>query len=219
MKISVKICGISDDRGLVAAVEAGASQVGFVFFRQSPRYVVLDTAAELVAALPRTVTSVGLFVDPTDRDLDMVISHVRLGMVQLHGRETPQRVDDVRAAFGLPVIKAIGVSKAQDIHEAEAYEDHADWLMFDAKAPKASARPGGNAVSFDWSLARSYAGATPWMLAGGLTPRNVAKAIKDSGARKVDVSSGVETRPGIKSPAKIRAFLSATQGLASQKKP
>ncbi len=212
MKVSVKICGISDARGLVAAVEAGASYVGFVFFRRSPRYVTLDTAAELVAALPRTVTPVGLFVNPTESDLDAAISHVRLGMVQLHGRETPERVDAVRADFGLPVIKAVGVSTAQDIRAARMYEDHADWLMFDAKAPKSATRPGGNAVSFDWSLMKSYTGTTPWMLAGGLTPRNVAKAIKDSGARAVDVSSGVETRPGVKSPAKIRAFLNAAKG-------
>lgn len=217
MKVSVKICGISDARGLIAAVDAGASYVGFVFFRRSPRYVTLETAAELAAALPRTVTPVGLFVSPTESDLDAVLSHVRLGMVQLHGRETPERVDAVRAAFGLPVIKALGVSTAQDIRAAQAYEDHADWLLFDAKAPKSATRPGGNAVSFDWSLMKSYTGATPWMLAGGLTPRNVAKAVRESGARAVDVSSGVETRPGVKSPAKIRAFLNAAKGPAPLK--
>ncbi len=217
MKLSVKICGISDARGLVAAVDAGASYVGFVFFRRSPRYIALETAAELAAALPRTVTPVGLFVNPNDSDLDSVISHVRLGMVQLHGRETPERVDAVRTAFGLPVMKAVGISTAQDLRAAQAYEDHADWLLFDAKPPKAATRPGGNAVSFDWSLMKSYTGTTPWMLAGGLTPRNVAKAIRESGARALDVSSGVETRPGVKSPAKIRAFLNAANGPASVK--
>lgn len=217
MKVSVKICGINDERGLTAAVENKASYIGFVFYRRSPRHLVLEQAAELVASLPRTITAVGLFVNPTDANLDSVITHVRLGMVQLHGRETPQRVDEVRSAYGLPVIKAVGVSTARDIHAASAYEDHADWLLFDAKAPKAAVRPGGNAVSFDWSLMKSYAGATPWMLAGGLTPRNVAKAIQESGARAVDVSSGVETRPGVKSPAKIRSFLNAAKGRTKAK--
>ncbi len=212
MKVSVKICGISDFRGLAAAVENGASYIGFVFFRRSPRYLPLELAAELAASAPRAVMPVGLFVDPTNADLEPVINHVRLSMLQLHGRETPERVDEVRAAFGLPVIKAIGVSSAQDVRAARAYEDHADWLMFDAKAPKSATRPGGNAASFDWSLVKTYTGATPWMLAGGLAPRNVSKAIKESGARVVDVSSGVETRPGIKSPARIRAFLHAAKG-------
>jgi phosphoribosylanthranilate isomerase len=217
MKVSVKICGIGDERGLIAAVENKASYIGFVFYRRSPRYVIPEQAAELVASLPRTITAVGLFVNPTDANLDSVISHVRLGMVQLHGRETPQRVDEVRATYGLPVIKAVGISSARDILEAGAYEDHADWLLFDAKAPKTATRPGGNAASFDWSLMKSYTGGTPWMLAGGLTPRNVAKAIQASGAQAVDVSSGVETRPGVKSPAKIRSFLNAVKSLAKAK--
>lgn len=213
MRVSVKICGINDDRGLIAAVENKASYVGFVFYRRSPRYVALEQAAELAASLPRRVTAVGLFVNPTDAALDSVLTHVRLGMVQLHGRETPERVDEVRAAYGLPVVKAVGVSSPRDIVAAGKYDNHADWLLFDAKPPKAAARPGGNAVSFDWSLMKSYTGTTPWMLAGGLTPRNVGKAIRESGARAVDVSSGVETRPGVKSPAKIRSFLKAAKGL------
>ena len=217
MKISAKICGISDVRGLTAAVDGGASYLGFVFFRRSPRNVTLELAAELAASLPRTVSPVGLFVNPTDAELDVVLDHVRLGMIQLHGRETPQRVDEVRAAFGLPVIKAVDVSSTRDILAAHVYQDHADWLMFDAKAPKTATCPGGNAVSFDWSLMKAYTGATPWILAGGLTPRNVVKAIQESGAWAVDVSSGVETRPGIKSPAKIRAFLNATRGPARAK--
>jgi phosphoribosylanthranilate isomerase len=217
MKNSVKICGIGDERGLIAAVENKASYIGFVFYRRSPRYVIPEQAAELVASLPRTITAVGLFVNPTDANLDSVISHVRLGMVQLHGREAPQRVDEVRATYGLPVIKAVGISSVRDILAAGAYEDHADWLLFDAKATKTATRPGGNAASFDWSLMKSYTGGTPWMLAGGLTPRNVAKAIQASGAQAVDVSSGVETRPGVKSPAKIRSFLNAVKSLAKVK--
>ena len=214
MKISVKICGLNDERGLTTAVENKASYVGFVFYRRSPRYISTDTAAVFAASLPRRVKAVGLFVNPSDSALDSVLNHVRLDMIQLHGRETPQRVDDIRAAYGLPVMKAVGVSTAADVVAARKFEDHADWLLFDAKPPKDATRPGGNAARFDWSLMKSYTGKTPWMLAGGLTPRNVTKAIQLSGARAVDVSSGVETRPGIKSPAKIRSFLNAAKTAA-----
>ncbi len=214
MRIKVKICGLNGERGLSAAVENKASYVGFVFYRRSPRFISTQDAAAFVASLPRRVKAVGLFVNPSDSALDAVLNHVRLDMVQLHGRETPERVDDVRAAYGLPVMKAIGVSSESDLRAAQKYEDHADWLLFDAKPPKSATRPGGNATSFDWALMKSYLGKTPWMLAGGLTPRNVAKAIQLSGARAVDVSSGVETRPGLKSPAKIRSFLNAAKAAA-----
>lgn len=207
MKFSVKICGLKDARSLVAAVEAGAAFTGFVFFRRSPRYVTAEAAGVLVNVLPRSVTAVGLFVNPTDAELETVLSHARLGMIQLHGHETPERVDKVRLLSGLPVIKAVGVSTARDVLAAKAYEDHADWLLFDAKPPKDATRPGGNALAFDWTLLKTYAGKTPWMLAGGLTRANVAAAVKASGARAVDVSSGVEIAPGVKSPTKIRAFL------------
>lgn len=211
MKINVKICGLTDERGLTAAVGAGANFVGFVFFRRSPRFVSADQAAELAALVPRKVTPVGLFVNPTDADLDKVVNNVRLGAIQLHGKETPDRVDAIRAAYGLPVIKVIGISTARDVMEAGVYENHADWLMFDANPPKNATRPGGNAVAFDWKLMATYAGKTPWFLAGGLTRANVARAMVESGARAVDVSSGVESRPGVKSPAKIRAFVKAAK--------
>ncbi len=217
MKFSVKICGLKDARNLAAAVEGGAAYTGFVFFRRSPRFVTPEAAGTLINEIPRSVTSVGLFVNPTDAEIDIVLSHARLGMIQLHGAETPARVDKVRSLSGLPVIKAVGVATARDVLAAKIYEDHADWLLFDAKPPKDATRPGGNALAFDWPLLKTYAGKTPWMLAGGLTRGNVAAAIKASGARAVDVSSGVETAPGDKSPAKIRAFLKTALAAAGRK--
>lgn len=217
MKISVKICGLSDARSVAAAAEGGAAFTGFVFYRRSPRYVSAETAGELIHDLPRSVTSVGLFVNPTDAELETVLAHARLGMIQLHGNEAPERVDQVRLLSGLPVIKAVGVGTARDIVAAKVYEGHADWLLFDAKPPKDATRPGGNALAFDWTLLKAHAGRTPWMLAGGLTRANVAAAIKSSGARAVDVSSGVETTPGVKSPAKIRAFLKTALSAAARK--
>jgi phosphoribosylanthranilate isomerase len=193
----------------MSAMDDGAAFVGFVFYRHSPRYVTVDEAAELAAKVKRGVKAVGLFVNPTDAELDGVLKFVRLDMIQLHGKETPARVDAVRLLTGLPVMKALGISTARDVGAAAAYEDHADWLLFDAKPPKDATRPGGNALAFDWTLLKTYSGKTPWMLAGGLTSKNVAAALKASGARAVDVSSGVESRPGVKSPAKIRSFLKA----------
>ncbi len=209
MKTSVKICGVRDARAVAAAVESGAAFIGLVFYRHSPRYLSPERAADLVAQLPRGVTAVGLFVNPTDAELDAVLAQVRLEMIQLHGNESPQRVDEVRAKYGVRVMKAIGIASARDVVDATAFVGHADRLLFDAKPPKGASRPGGNAVAFDWTLLKTYTGKTPWMLAGGLTRSNVVEAIKASGARAVDVSSGVESRPGIKSPAKIRAFLKA----------
>ena len=211
MKTSVKICGITDERGLLAAADAGAAYVGFNFFRRSPRFVTPEQAAVLAGELKRGVKTVGLFVDPTNAELDAVLSHVRLDMIQLHGKETPKRVDQIRLLSGLRVMKAIGVETERDVIDARDYEGHADWLLFDAKAPKGATRPGGNAVAFNWTILKSHTGKTPWMLAGGLTRANVGAAIKASGARVVDVSSGVETKPGIKSPARIRAFLKAVE--------
>ena len=213
MKVSAKICGLTDARGLTAAMDNGADFVGLNFFRRSPRYITLDLAAHLVQMVGRGVTAVGLFVDPSDAELESVLKHVRLDMIQLHGKETPERVDQVRLLSGLPVMKVLGIAAARDVAAAAAYENHADWLLFDAKPPKDASRPGGNAIAFDWTLLKAYAGKIPWMLAGGLTAGNVAAAVAASGARAVDVSSGVESRPGVKSPAKIRAFLAAVHAL------
>ncbi len=207
----VKICGITEPDGLDAAVEAGADFVGFVFCPQSPRALTAEAAAELADALPAEVQKVGLFVDPTDDELTAVLTHLRLDLIQLHGHETPERVDAVRLEFGLPVIKAIGVATAADVAAAHAFDEHADWLLFDAKPPADAPRTGGLGQSFPWELMREWNGATPWMLAGGLTAETVAGAIKASGAGAVDVSSGVESAPGSKDPARIAAFIRAAK--------
>ncbi|HEY1720088.1 MAG TPA: phosphoribosylanthranilate isomerase [Magnetospirillaceae bacterium] len=211
--VLVKICGLTDPKAVAAAVEGGADLVGVVFFAKSPRYVTPERAAELLADVPRKIKRVGLFVDADDRLLDQVLTRVRLDMLQLHSKETPARVEAVRAAWGLPVMKALGISTAADLDAAKPYLEVADRLMFDAKPPAGATRPGGNAVAFDWTLLAGKKWKLPWMLAGGLTARNVAQAIKRSGAKAVDVSSGVEKAPGVKDPAKIKRFIAAAKGL------
>ena len=172
-----------------------------------------EQAGELAALVPRGVKAVGLFVNPSDAELESILNAVQLDMIQLHGDETPERVDAVKALTGLKVIKVIGVSQPRDLIDAQVFEGYADWLLFDAKPPKDATRPGGNAIAFDWTLMKTYVGKTPWMLAGGLIPANVVEAIKTSGTGVVDVASGVETKPGVKSPAKIRALLQAVRSL------
>ncbi len=212
MSIHVKICGLNDPKAVAAAVEGGADLVGVVFFAKSPRYVTPERAAELLDDVPRKIKRVGLFVDADDRLLDQVLKRVRLDILQFHGKESPARVEAVRSGWGLPVMKAIGVSTAADLDAAKPYIEVADRLMFDAKPPAGATRPGGNAVAFDWTLLAGKTWKLPWMLAGGLTARNVAGAIKKSGAKAVDVSSGVETSPGVKDPAKIKRFIGAAKG-------
>jgi len=204
-----KICGLTDEDAVVAAVKYGAAFLGAVFFPPSPRHLSPERAAELFDGTPEEIVKVGLFVDPTDDDLDQVLALVRLDMIQLHGSESPERVDAVRAEFGLPVMKALSIRDRNDLDQAARYADHADWLLFDAKAPEAAACPGGNAQSFDWSVLEGFHSPLPWMLAGGLTPDNVAEALRRTNAAVVDVSSGVERAPGQKDPAKIKAFLKA----------
>lgn len=210
--VLVKICGVTDDEALAAAVEAGADYIGLVFFPPSPRFLEFDYAAELTQFLPEETRVAGLFVDADERIIETALNTVRLDLLQLHGSETPERIEALRLEFGHPVMKAISVSSAADLDAAQAYAEVADWLLFDAKPPAGAALPGGNAVSFDWSLLKGRKWACPWMLAGGLTPENVAAAIKASGAGAVDVSSGVESAPGIKDADKIRRFIEAAKG-------
>lgn len=212
MPVEVKICGITDEEAMDAAIEGGADYVGLVFFPKSPRNVSPDRAAELVEFTPGDVTKVGLFVDPDDATLDSVLTRVRLDLLQLHGNETPERVEAIRLEYGLPVMKVLSVSVADDLAAAEPYLAVADRLLFDAKPPKGAVLPGGNAVSFDWTILTGRKWGLPWMLAGGLTPANVAEAIRISGASCVDVSSGVESAPGVKDVEKINAFIRAARG-------
>ncbi|NKB43447.1 MAG: phosphoribosylanthranilate isomerase [Alphaproteobacteria bacterium] len=213
MSVAVKICGLGDQESVDAAIEGDADYLGFMFFAASPRHVTADLVATLVEDAPEEVARVGVFVDPSDAELDQVLSHVRLDYIQLHGSESPERIDEIRLAFGLPVIKAIGVSAAHDVEAASVFTDHADMLLFDAKPPPGADRPGGNALAFNWDLMTSYTGTLPWMLAGGLIPETVADAIAKSGAAAVDVSSGVESSPGRKDPTLVTAFLKAAKGM------
>lgn len=209
MPLRVKICGLTEARGVAAAVEAGAGYLGFVFFTGSPRHLAPEAARALALGVPPGVARVGLTVDASDAELEAVLGRVPLDMLQLHGRETPERVAAIRARFGLPVMKAVGVATEADLASLDAQATAADQILVDAKPVPGAARPGGNGVAFDWRLIAGRRIACPWMLAGGLTPENLAEAVRLTGARQVDVSSGVETHPGRKDPARIRAFMAA----------
>lgn len=209
MTVRCKICGITDAAALDAAVRGGASFVGFVFFPPSPRAVTPETAAALTRRVPAAVSTVGLFVDPDDALIARATAAARLDIIQLHGDEPPARVAEIRTRTGRTVMKAIKVAEHADLALAEPYRDVADYLMFDARPPKDADRPGGNARAFEWSILTGFTWPKPWFLAGGLTPDNVATAVRITGARHVDTSSGVESAPGRKDPARIRAFLEA----------
>lgn len=213
MKFEAKICGLKSKDAVAAAVGAGATSVGFVFFERSPRNVTLAEVRDLIVDVPKSIRRVGLVVDTDDAFLAEIADGGFLDMIQLHGQECPARVAEVRERFGLPVMKAIAIEGPEDLENARSYEGVADRLMFDAKPPKNATRPGGNAVAFDWDLLRGITWQKPWVLAGGLTPENVADAVRISGASAVDVSSGVEDAPGVKSLSKIKVFLNNVQEL------
>jgi phosphoribosylanthranilate isomerase len=208
---TVKICGLSTAATLEAALGAGADMVGLVFFPKSPRFVSLDQAAALAAQTRGRAKIVALSVDADDETLAAIVAAASPDMLQLHGRETPARVAAIRRAYRRPVMKAIGVSERGDFAHARDYEGVADWLLIDAKPPKDASRPGGNGRAFDWRLARDFAPNLPWLLSGGLDAANVAEAIALSGASGVDVSSGVESAPGVKDEGKIAAFTTAAR--------
>lgn len=203
----VKICGLTTPETLQAAVNAGAAYVGFVFYPKSPRHLSVDYATSLAQSVPVGVCKTALVVDPTDEDLDMLLGAVPIDMIQLHGSETPERVAQVKDRFGLPVMKAVGIADEDDVDKLPEYGRVADQLLVDAKPPKNADLPGGNGLSFDWTLISGRRWATPWMLAGGLTPDNVAEAVRLTGARQVDVSSGVEASAGVKDIDLIKAFI------------
>jgi phosphoribosylanthranilate isomerase len=209
----VKICGLSRPQDVEAVARAGAAYAGFVFFPKSPRNVSAEQAAGLSAEVPVGICKVGLVVNASDAELDAILDAVPLDMLQLHGKESPERVSEVKARYGLPVMKAIGIADAEDLPQIDAYSAVADQLLIDAKPPKTADLPGGNGLSFDWTLlaGRKY-WQRPWMLAGGLSPENVATAIRMTGARQVDVSSGVESAPGLKDADKITSFVEAARG-------
>ncbi|MCI5061032.1 MAG: phosphoribosylanthranilate isomerase [Alphaproteobacteria bacterium] len=204
----IKICGLSEPKAITAAIEEGTDFVGFVFFSPSPRYVDIEKARYLCSYLPEHVTAVGLFVNPLDQDLEVVLNQVPLGMIQLHGDESSGRIEAVKERFNLPVIKALPIATKEDLSRASIYDGIADWLLFDAKG---ETLPGGNGQNFDWSILKDYSGQSPWMLAGGLTPENVTQAIHQINPYGLDVSSGVESSSGVKDAQKIRSFIQAVK--------
>jgi len=211
MTIEAKICGLSTPETVDAAVRFGAAFVGFVSFPKSPRHISTETMRALGALVPKAVTRVGLFVDPDDALLDEKLATGALDMLQLHGGETPERVAAIKKRTGRPVMKAIKVGAPDDVARGiAAYAGVVDRLMFDAAE---GTLPGGNAKAFDWTFLSGRAVPLPWFLAGGLTPGNVAEAVRVTGASAVDVSSGVESSRGVKSVDLIRAFLDAVKAL------
>lgn len=214
MGISAKICGLSTEAGVAAAVEGGAAYVGFVFYPPSPRAVTPVRAGQLCAAVPKGVLRVGLFVDADDQAIATALDAAPLDILQFHGHESPERVADAKSRFARTVMKAISVAAEEDVAAAARYEGIADLLLFDAKpSHRADALPGGNGLAFDWRLIAGRNWRLPWMLSGGLTAELLPEAVRISGATAVDVSSGVERRPGDKDPEKIRAFLAASRAL------
>jgi len=207
--IRVKICGLRTEADVAAVAAAGAAYAGFVFFAKSPRHLTVEQAARLALAAPPGLAKVALTVDADDTTLDTIVEGVPLDMLQLHGHESPDRVAEVRARYGLPVMKAVGIADEGDLAALLDYSTVADQILIDAKPPKESPLPGGNGLSFDWRLVAQRRWLRPWMLAGGLTPENVAEAVRLTNARQVDVSSGVETAPGIKDATRISAFVRA----------
>ncbi|MBO6836751.1 MAG: phosphoribosylanthranilate isomerase [Alphaproteobacteria bacterium] len=211
MAVDAKICGITDPQAMEAAVRHGAALIGLVFFPPSPRAVSVDEAAMLAGRVPERVLRVGLFVDPDDELIDQVLARVPLDAIQLHGEEPADRCAGLKARTGREVHKAIKVRDAEDLAAADRYAKVCDRLLFDAKPPADATRPGGNAETFDWTVLEGRSWPVPWLLAGGLTPDNVKSAIRMTGCPGVDASSGLESAPGKKDPAKIAAFLNAVK--------
>ena len=207
MDLTVKICGLSTEETLDAALDAGADIVGFVFFPRSPRFIQPGRAADLAKQARRRAKVAALSVDMDDAALRDMVAALKPDWLQLHGKESAERVAAVRQRFGVPVMKAIAVATRTDLAAADAYSGAADMLLLDATPPKDATRPGGNGHAFDWSILAGASLALPYLLSGGLTPDNVAEAIRVTGTGGVDVSSGVETEPGRKDPALIRAFI------------
>ena len=211
MSLIVKICGLSTRETLDVALDAGADMVGFVFFPPSPRHLSLDVARELGQAVKRRAAKVALTVDANDATLANIIEALQPDLLQLHGKETPLRLRDIKRKFGLPVMKALPVETSADLAALPAYRDVADRILFDARAPKEATRPGGLGAAFDWHVLENLDLKLPFMVSGGLHAGNLAEAVRVTRAGGVDVSSGVERAPGVKDPDMIRAFIRAAR--------
>jgi len=214
MSVIVKICGLSTPEALDVALDAGADMVGFVFFPPSPRHLAFDVARSLGRRVQGRAQKVALTVDADDATLGAIVEALRPDMLQLHGTELPARVFALKKHFGLPVMKAIAVAAKADLSAIETYATLADWLLFDARAPREATRPGGLGKSFDWHLLEHIEPGVPFMMSGGLDAGNVGEALRIAHAPGVDVSSGVERAPGEKDPEKIRAFVRAARAAA-----
>jgi len=216
MPLLVKICGLKTPDALDAALEGGADMVGFVFFPPSPRNLGVEAARALGERVNGRAKKVALSVDATDAELDRAVEALKPDILQLHGKETPERIAQVRSRFRLPVMKALPIEQKSDLAPIRIYEKVTDWLLFDARAPREATRPGGLGKTFDWTVLQNLDLKVPFMLSGGLDASNVAEALRITRAPAVDVSSGVERAPGEKDPDKIRAFIRAARGLPAK---
>jgi len=206
MKVAVKICGLKDKVNLGAAMDNGAAFAGFVFFSKSPRALTPEEAQPLIQFAGQNIKKVGLVVDASDQELEHIMRCCRLDMLQLHGQESPTRIKAVQKKFGVPIMKAVPMARTADLLQVKEYEQIVDWLLLDAKPLPDDTRPGGNARTFDWSIVSGMTALKPWMLAGGLHLGNIQEAVQISGAKYIDISSGVE-EAGAKSPKKIKDLL------------
>lgn len=211
MTLDIKICGLKTDAAIAAALAGGASHVGFIFFAKSPRYVDPAQAGRLREAARGKANAVAVTVDADDEFLDEIVARMRPDMLQLHGSETPARVAELKARYGLPVMKVLSVSEAADLGRIKPYIGIADRFMFDAKPPKGSQLPGGNGVAFDWRLLAGLDAGLDYMLSGGLNAANVGDALRLANPPAIDISSGVESAPGVKDPALIEQFFRAVR--------
>ena len=208
-KVRVKICGITNTADMDASIRYGAHYAGLMFFEKSPRFVNLNLAKKLSLHAGNKIKKVAVTVNLTNQILDEIVNNVPLDFIQLHGKETPERVYEIKTRYKLPVIKAIGISELDDLDLISLFKGVADQLLIDAKSPSSSVLPGGNGLNFDWELLRNFEFRCPWLLAGGLNSENAAEAITLTGARQLDLSSGVEKIPGLKDHRKISLFMSA----------
>lgn len=211
MTLDIKICGLKTDAAVDAALAGGASHIGFIFFERSPRHVGLDEAARLRARAQHKAKSVAVTVDAYDAALDAIVSAMSPDMLQLHGKETPARVAEVKARYELPVMKAFSVSDEADLEAIAPYRGVADRFLFDARPPKGSDLPGGNGVAFDWRLLAALDPGLDYMLSGGLNAGNIGDALRQARPPGIDISSGVESAPGVKDPALIAKFFEAVE--------
>ncbi len=215
MNLDIKICGLKTDDAVAAALDGGASHIGFIFFAKSPRNIDPVEAGRLRKAAIGRAKAVAVTVDADDATLDAIVAAMKPDFLQLHGHETVERVAQVKARFGLPVIKAFALRERGDLDQIKPYNDVADIFLFDAKPPKGSELPGGNGVSFDWQLLSALDGQVPYMLSGGLNAANIGAALQATNARGIDISSGVESAPGVKDVSLIKEFFQAVRAAQS----